>query len=370
MMVSGGRNGSVFLQSLLDGHEQILQLPGIFYIDEFLSACVLEDASKMCEVFIDKFPEFFDSRRNSIGGMDRLGNKKNEHIKVDKHFFCQKYIEIISAEAVNYLNIVFALHYAYALACGDNYIVKKRLLLIHIHHAHRLVSLDQFIGKYKILFMERDPIPSLVSEVKGWKLYYGESVPIWLYAYAINRKILEPIRITKVGMPVITIRLEDLHRQHKKILSKFCLEYGLDYSNSLNESSFLSLKWWGDDLSQKPQNGFNQNFRNNFDRNDFYRWELSLIEGVLAERIAKYGYTSRSPNLLRNRWLFLLPGKIETSIFAIHLRALFLGSIKSKIRALKNLPYLWSVLRLKRELIYSLADHDRRLLSSMYNNLL
>ena len=34
-IISGGRNGSLFFQSLLDGHKNIIQIPGIFYADEF-----------------------------------------------------------------------------------------------------------------------------------------------------------------------------------------------------------------------------------------------------------------------------------------------------------------------------------------------
>ena len=36
VLVSGGRTGSDFFQSLLDGHDEILTLPGIFYFDEFI----------------------------------------------------------------------------------------------------------------------------------------------------------------------------------------------------------------------------------------------------------------------------------------------------------------------------------------------
>ena len=36
ILITSGRTGSDFFQSLLDGHDQILSLPGVFYFDEFL----------------------------------------------------------------------------------------------------------------------------------------------------------------------------------------------------------------------------------------------------------------------------------------------------------------------------------------------
>ena len=35
VLIAGGRTGSDFFQSLLDGHPEISQFPGIFAFDEF-----------------------------------------------------------------------------------------------------------------------------------------------------------------------------------------------------------------------------------------------------------------------------------------------------------------------------------------------
>ena len=82
MIVSGGRNGSLFFQSLLDGHPQILQLPGIFQLDDFLNALEECEESSAGELFVQMYPEFFDSRRNTRDRMGQLGKDKDQYFSV------------------------------------------------------------------------------------------------------------------------------------------------------------------------------------------------------------------------------------------------------------------------------------------------
>ena len=76
-IVTGGRNGSIFFQSLLDNHKEILQMPGVFHLDIFIEEIkkgLSEDL--LADKFINLFPEFFDSRKDLIHKMDKLGDSK------------------------------------------------------------------------------------------------------------------------------------------------------------------------------------------------------------------------------------------------------------------------------------------------------
>ena len=52
LLVTGGRGGSDFFQGLLDGHDQILQFPGILRINhEFLKILILKLCQKNFTIF-------------------------------------------------------------------------------------------------------------------------------------------------------------------------------------------------------------------------------------------------------------------------------------------------------------------------------
>ena len=65
LLTAGGRAGSDFFHSLLDGHSQILQFPGYFRVDENLKLILeTKNLKKKGEMFVKFYPEFFNSRKN------------------------------------------------------------------------------------------------------------------------------------------------------------------------------------------------------------------------------------------------------------------------------------------------------------------
>ena len=70
VLVSGGRTGSDFFQSLLDGHDEILTFPGIFYFDKFLNNFNNKKINPGT-LFIEMYAEYFDSRLNSFERHDQ-----------------------------------------------------------------------------------------------------------------------------------------------------------------------------------------------------------------------------------------------------------------------------------------------------------
>ena len=62
VLIAGGRAGSDFFQSLLDGHPEISQFPGIFAFDDFWEKIKKENKlENIAKILIDNYKHFFDS---------------------------------------------------------------------------------------------------------------------------------------------------------------------------------------------------------------------------------------------------------------------------------------------------------------------
>ena len=74
-----------FFQSLLDSHEEVLQLPGILYIDaNLIKILSIKSKESLAKEFINQYPNFFDSRKSDIERHYMLGSNKKKFYKVEK----------------------------------------------------------------------------------------------------------------------------------------------------------------------------------------------------------------------------------------------------------------------------------------------
>ena len=97
ILASMSRAGIDFFQSLLDKHTQISQLPGKFFIDEFLySIKNMETAEQIGEKFIKDHEEYFDSKINLRERHDKLGENKNESFYVSKFDFLKNFTKLLA----------------------------------------------------------------------------------------------------------------------------------------------------------------------------------------------------------------------------------------------------------------------------------
>jgi len=358
-LISGGRNGSLFFQSVLDGHPDILQLPGIFYLDEFLVAInKTMGVSKAGEIFVEMYPEFFDSRLNKIHRMGQLGEDKSAYFVVDKKAFLDQLSELLpDVDPSNYVSLIVAIHKAYCNSSRKKSETgRKNVLLIHLHHAHRLKRVAEFVSvdKCSSLFMERDPVASFVSEIKGWTSYLGNN-RLDLYTKSLERKLFEPYNTLTICADTVTVRLEDLHIKTDLLMRSFCSRYSIKYDDCLTKSTFNGLLWWGDAVSARLLNGFNNNFVNKYDEGFFYEWEHDLLSSVLSERSVKYGYAVSRKNTT-SKWLLFLPGKYEIESIGSEIKLLVFGELKEKIRASKRLVLFYRVLIKKYNIINSIDN--------------
>ena len=66
LLVAGGRAGADFFHSLLDGHSQILQLPGYLRVDKLHHVLNENDSYEIAKKFINFYPEFLTLEMRSL----------------------------------------------------------------------------------------------------------------------------------------------------------------------------------------------------------------------------------------------------------------------------------------------------------------
>ena len=83
LLAGGPRSGIDLFHSLLDNHREILQFPGVLYIDQKLKKILSQSSKKkIAREFIKEYINFFDSRKLKIERHHQLGKKKNKFYKV------------------------------------------------------------------------------------------------------------------------------------------------------------------------------------------------------------------------------------------------------------------------------------------------
>lgn len=296
-LVGGSRAGIDLVQSLMDGHPQILQFPGFIRSDEKLTKILSQDNSALiAKNFIKDYPHFFDSRINKTERHDKLGLKMNKFYMVNKDqfikHFIKKLLNIKIKSKNNFFNKLLALHQAYYLASGKQ-IKQKKILVINCHQIIFLKYITKKLKNvdYDILHTIRNPLSSISSVINHWlkfnkgKFFFAKDIYGELALIANGIKKLQ-----KITKKIYIIQLEKLHQNHKKVLYDFCKKYNLKFNKCMNESTYFNLKWWGDKISNKKLDGLNKNYIISFNKNYFYKRDLIYLNTILSDLINFYNY--------------------------------------------------------------------------------
>ena len=300
LLVAGSRAGSDFFQSLLDGHSQVLQFPGLIKTNKTLIRILLSDnANDICSNFIKNYPHFFDSRLGygKVERHDALGENKNQYYLVDQEKFKINFIKMFEKKCkINKHNKIFELilmlHQAYALTCGQN-ISKKKIMIINCH----IVEWTKYFGKkidnvdFDIIHTIRNPLSAVSSPVNHWlnydagKSFFAKSIYFQLDLIVNGIK-----KLKKLNKRIFLVQLEMLHKRHFHVMDDFCKTYNLNYENSMQYATFFNLQFWGDKISGQYLTGVNKNFKISFNEETFYKRDIKFLEYILNDYIKFYGY--------------------------------------------------------------------------------
>lgn len=332
VLISGGRTGIDFFQSLLDGHSEISQFPGCIYYDEFWIKSKNENQlENIAKMFIRDYKFYFDSRLNIAERHNMLGEDMNSFYLVNKDLFIKYFVDLMKNKNLNQNDLLCSLNLAYSQASGEE-LSKKKIIVLNLHHLHR----TKFLSKldFEIIYSIRNPLANYTSIMRTKKYNIGDFLMIlpekeiinkykdrkylvpWTYYFHMNRIFNGLKDAINTQKKIHVIQLETLHTKNVKVMKDFCSIFNITYNESTSQSTYHGKKWWGDKTSGKYLDGVNPNFKNNIDRTFFFKKDIECFETYLKVFLLKYNYPLLSnPSSLKCALLKYLPLKEELGIW-------------------------------------------------------
>ena len=333
LLIAVGRAGSDFFHSLLDEHSQIVQFPGYLNIHEFWNKSLCKNSvNDIIHEFIWSTSSshhigIFKSYYNKTERWEQLGDNRDEYFEVNIDIFINHFICLMNKKKLNSKNFFIAIHTAYALTIGID-INKTKILFYNIHHIVKLKDFKKDFDKFSIIATIRYPINTISSSVNNYLQNSEQSSYGISMGNILSRIYYETEEIDEYSIDITIIKLEDLHIFSVEILNNFCKKYKLEFQNSLMKSTFGGKKWWGDRVSGKFLDGFNNNITKDKGDENFFWYDRFMIESILYDRMNHYSYKPLN-NLAKFKFMYiitfiiiLLPMRLELRLFYFNLKKL------------------------------------------------
>ncbi len=332
-LVTTGRTGSDFLQSLLDSHPQILTFNGHFLVySEFFmqSAAFSIPEGRICDAadeFIGRYLHKLVSRYDIQEAKDRLGENGDQSFALDTEAFKRHVIGLMEGRTLNSHDFLLAVYGAYALCLGQD----LTLMRILFHHPHLEDEFLLFLKDFpatRVVFSSRDPRANFCSHVEHFRQYY-KTHDNEQHLYNCLKMMLEDSELgVKLKLDYTATRLEDLPREDT--LRAFASWLGVDYCDSMLRSTWAGLDWHGDRISNKKfsATGWSEKRTENGWQKRLGRMEQYVLNFIMNSRLVHYRYPVRPVGILDaigTALLIPLPFKYE--------------------RRFLSPKYLWSMLR-------------------------
>lgn len=368
ILITTGRTGSDFFQSLLDGHSQVLQITGTFFFHKFWKNAVCkENLDDLLNEFIwnnNHGPHIakFKSKYNHIERWDQLGVNKNENFDLDIDIFKKYMLKLMKDREINSLNFFICLHIAYGLLLNQD-ILETKILFYHLHHIEKLEDHLIDFKNFDVICTIREPRNTIVSGIENHKNFNFKPHNNSSNASVYFRVFYESEPITKFTQNVTTLKLEDLHQHPDEVLSQFCKKYEITLDDNLYKSTYHNKLWWGDKLSGKYLQGFNKNIDQIKWYKKFYLYENLVFEFLLYKRLSFYKYKieSKFNSIIFAPLIFLiipLPLKYEVNTLYENLKK---AKNTKKIKTI-----LLAILAYSKRLVLYYKYFYRRLFNKVY----
>lgn len=265
-----GRNGSMFLHALLDGHPEILHIPHIFKFYDYLAS--FQDFSKLdgvslARAFVDapSHAPIFDSD-TSVLLRGRLGPSLDTRILIDKEFFVSAMAAVLPGAGHNARSILCAILLAHGY-CTAKSIDSVRHLFVHIHHGDWLWpeaveercnlrnealggGLD-WLAPDRLIITVRNP----ADQIRTYEKFILKAVDTttsyseWMERY-LRLLVQDWLRIELArasGLNTKVLRLEDLRTDLSKELRNLTAWMKVNYlSDTIMVPTAFGQPWWGD----------------------------------------------------------------------------------------------------------------------------
>lgn len=262
---NNGGSGTLLLQSLFDGHPQIISLPALYsreifaFWDESLNK---SDIKKLVDEFVadPRHAYWFvvdeKYKAASGNGLYAMGLNQNENVIINQDVFCSHLISILEKSPQITRKVFFeGTHIAYALTC--NLKLSDEVYILFPFHSNPPKIANYIIEDFsdvKFIHMVREPIKCQDSGVK-FELSYGGGRPLlwssWLYDWGC-RAIVDESKAKSIA-----VKLEDLHKFPKETMMSLFKWLQIDWNDCLMQSTFGRKKWWNRTGSIR-QSGFGE----------------------------------------------------------------------------------------------------------------
>ncbi len=318
ILYDGGRSGSIFLQSLFDGHSEVITFPSTLLIggltgihfDDFFCANAGNTPKQIAINFTKVYQTAFDSNYDSTASrLSQLGDHKDQKIEVDKDRFIDFFIKYFDVrDEISYINVFNGAHLAWAQAQGKK--LGENVLIVHALHTpeDKMKMYCENFPESKHLVCIRNPIVShnsrFIHHIKRHKLNnknsdFFDNIEQLNYPYNMTRDVLFALKI--IGKyakfeKVRGVRNEDLHIIPESTVNNLCKFLEMEFEPQLLESTFFGLKHWGDDTID-PRNGFSKSTPSDFkiSKSSFKKQDVALIEDLINDRILHFRYSRLTP---------------------------------------------------------------------------
>jgi|GEM_PF-1700711 len=307
-----GRAGSILIQSLFDGHPNVLTLPHLGPMYSLLPASI-RDLDPQIDWFINRFPTIFDTSRDTNEfAAAKFGPSGDVGFRVSS----TKFKEHLMGLAIDYCTIdpnrqlsrkeFFVLvHVAYALCVRSFNITDIKYLFYHVHsyvHAEWQHMLEDFPQLY-FIGMTRDPRQDWTS----WKKIHalrmqrdiGDVPPICLFLseYHYSKSSYELSNLVEKLKPdhIRIIDLEDLHVLNKNAMTHLCSWLNIEFDECLMQSTINGLEWHGNAANGKRAPAFNPNMIQDAWRSELADHDRQLICSLVPGSLRYLGYDKENP---------------------------------------------------------------------------
>jgi len=322
-LVTVARSGSKFFHSLVDHHPNVVCFPRKLQFNAFWNSVSArkDNLASIIDTFIDRYDHFFSGecwhKFTRLERTTELGPERNETFFVDADLFRTNVFQILENVEIDRTTLFLALHFAYFQAKGKA-IPDSFLLFYHVHDAFLEGELEACIQDFPqtcILHTTRHPLQTLDS-VFNWMISQNKLYPRNLYThYCATINDVSNLLTRFPDTQIKALPFERLQRNSKEVMKNFCDWVGLEWCDSLLESTIDGKLWWGN--GKEARNGFTSDWP------DYKRWQCGglrlndwrVMNRLIHHRIGLYGYIPEN-NILgldcRKHWFrFFWPTATE-----------------------------------------------------------
>jgi len=271
-----GRSSSVFIQGLLDGHSEIITLPGFFYIKD-------EDFKGLSfKIIVDNLHKRIEYYFKSLLG------KSNLNEVFPKNFLYKYLKEYVESFGLDKKTLFIGTHYAYAKYSRKN-IEEIRYILAHTHTLLNTFEFAKLFPNLKIIFTLRDPRANYESCLKN------KQSPITIFFTQYNHYILYKKLIKKKRKNIIVIKHEELHENYPKIKKELINFLNIKDEKILDSATFFNQPFYGMKGGPKSSTNIyldkpNPNFNNKFWKEGLSTSEIKFIQLTFSGLMKTFNY--------------------------------------------------------------------------------